>query len=76
MLKRFRSLIITILLVVAANMAISYASTVPALPNSPRPKSTVPALPNSPRPKSNVIEPSNSLMTKSTVPALPNSPRP
>jgi len=50
MLKRFRSIIITILLVIGVDMAISYASNVPTLPDSPRPKSNVPTLPDSPRP--------------------------
>jgi len=76
MLKRFRSIIITILLVIAADLAISYASNVPILPDSPRPKSNVPILPDSPRPKSNVPILPDSPRPKSNVPILPDSPRP
>lgn len=63
MMKKFRAIFVTLLLVFGANFVISYASNVPMLPDSPRPKSNVPMLPDSPRPKSN-------------VPMLPDSPRP
>ena len=65
--KRVRSLGITILLIIATNIAISYASNVPILPDAPRPgsKSQVPILPDAPRPGS-----------KSQVPILPDAPRP
>lgn len=64
--KRFRSLVIMIMAVVATNIAISFASDhksstsnhgltiaksgVPNLPDFPRPKSGVPNLPDFPRP--------------------------
>jgi len=58
-----RSVIVTILLIIAADIAISYASSVPLVPDSPRPKSSVPLVPDSPRPQS-------------SVPLVPDSPRP
>ncbi len=61
--KRVRALVITLALVVGAEAAISYASTKPILPDSPKPKSTKPILPDSPKPKS-------------TKPILPDSPKP
>ncbi len=76
MLNRLRSLIVTVLLVLAANAAISYTSTIPMLPDSPRPKSTIPMLPDSPRPKSTIPMLPDSPRPKSTIPMLPDSPRP
>jgi len=76
MVKKIRAILITLVLVFAANMAISYASNVPLLPDSPRPKSNVPLLPDSPRPKSNVPLLPDSPRPKSNVPLLPDSPRP
>jgi hypothetical protein len=76
MFKRVRSIIITIFFIASANLAISYASSVPMLPDSPRPKSSVPMLPDSPRPKSSVPMLPDSPRPKSSVPMLPDSPRP
>ncbi|MBI5477129.1 MAG: hypothetical protein HY964_10390 [Ignavibacteriales bacterium] len=76
MIKKIRAILVTLLLVFGANLLISYASTVPLLPDSPRPKSTVPLLPDSPRPKSTVPLLPDSPRPKSTVPLLPDSPRP
>ena len=78
--NRLMSVIVTLMLVVMANLAISSVlnakSTVPAYPDSPRPKSTVPAYPDSPRPKSTVPAYPDSPRPKSTVPIYPDSPRP
>lgn len=77
--KRTRSLVITLAIVVATNMAISSSlerGTVPNLPDSPRPKGTVPNLPDSPRPKGTVPNLPDSPRPKGTVPNLPDSPRP
>jgi hypothetical protein len=78
-MKRVRSLAFVLAVVAISNYAISLASGVPHLPESPRPtrtsvssaelgqeaaKSGVPHLPESPRP------------TRSGVPHLPESPRP
>ena len=78
-MKRVRSLAFVLAAVAISNYAISLASGVPHLPESPRPtrasvssvelsqdaaKSGVPHLPESPRP------------TRSGVPHLPESPRP
>ncbi len=65
--KRVRMVVITIFLVVATDIAISYASIVPMLPDAPKPgtKSIVPMLPDAPKPG-----------TKSIVPMLPDAPRP
>jgi len=76
MFKKVRAIFITIIVVFGVNMAISYTSTAPLLPDSPRPKSTVPILPDSPRPKSTVPILPDSPRPKSTVPILPDSPRP
>lgn len=67
MFKKIRSIIITLLLIVAADIAISYASNVPILPDPPRPEriSNVPILPDPPRPE-----------RVSNVPILPDPPRP
>jgi hypothetical protein len=68
-MKRVRSLAFVLAVVAISNYAISLASGVPVLPESPRPaKSGVPVLPESPRP-TNTLE-------KSGVPVLPESPRP
>lgn len=51
--KRFRALIVTLLLVVATNIAISYAgnrSGVANMPDPPHPKSGVANMPDPPRP--------------------------
>ncbi len=74
--KRFRSLIITLAAVAATNYAISFASGVPNVPDSPRPKSGVPNVPDSPRPKSGVPNVPDSPRPKSGVPNIPDSPRP
>lgn len=55
--KRFRALLITLLLVIATNIAISYAgyrSGVANMPDPPRPKSGVANMPDPPRPRSGV----------------------
>lgn len=66
-MKRIRSLVVTIVLIAATNIAISYASNVPFLPDAPKPgtKSNVPFLPDAPKPG-----------TKSNVPFLPDAPKP
>ena len=65
--NRFISVVVTVMLAVVANLAISSVlnakATVPIYPDSPRPKATVPIYPDSPRPKA-------------TVPIYPDSPRP
>ena len=61
--KRTRSLVITIIAIAVTNIAISYASGIPILPDSPKPKSGIPILPDSPKPKSG-------------IPILPDSPKP
>ena len=53
--KRYRAVVIAIIAALSVNYAISFASGVPTMPNSPRPKagvpnSGVPTMPNSPRP--------------------------
>jgi hypothetical protein len=74
--KRTRSLVITIIAIAVTNIAISYASGVPMLPDSPKPKSGVPMLPDSPKPKSGVPMLPDSPKPKSGVPMLPDSPKP
>ncbi|MBI5022039.1 MAG: hypothetical protein HZB59_11445 [Ignavibacteriales bacterium] len=76
MFKKFRAIFITILMVLVANILISFASTIPLLPDSPKPKSTIPLLPDSPKPKSTIPLLPDSPKPKSTIPLLPDSPKP
>ena len=48
--KRTRSLVITIIAIAITNIAISYASGIPILPDSPKPKSGMPIIPDAPKP--------------------------
>ncbi len=61
--KRFRSLVITVAAIAATNFAISYASGVATIPDTPKPKSGVATVPDAPRPKSGVA-------------TVPDTPRP
>jgi len=78
--NRLVSVIVTLMLVVMANLAISSVlnakATVPIYPDSPRPKATVPIYPDSPRPKATVPIYPDSPRPKATVPIYPDSPRP
>jgi hypothetical protein len=77
--KRFRSLAITLAIVVVTNIAISNVemrSGVTNIPDSPRPKSGVTNIPDSPRPKSGVTNIPDSPRPKSGVTNIPDSPRP
>lgn len=77
--RRFRSLIITVVAVAATNAAIAFASGVPMIPDSPRPKdSGVPMIPDSPRPKDSGVPmiPDSPRPRTSGVPMIPDSPRP
>ncbi len=62
-MKRFRALVITVIVIAATNYAVSFASGVATLPDGPKPKSGVPILPDCPKPKSG-------------VPILPDCPKP
>ncbi len=48
--KRIRSLVVTVIAIAVANIAISYASGMPIIPDSPKPKSGMPIIPDSPKP--------------------------
>ena len=61
--KRIRSLVVTVIAIAVANIAISYASGMPIIPDSPKPKSGMPIIPDSPKPKSG-------------MPIIPDSPKP
>ena len=74
--KRTRSLVITIIAIAITNIAISYASGVPMMPDSPKPKSGVPMMPDSPKPKSGVPMMPDSPKPRSGVPMMPDSPKP
>jgi hypothetical protein len=74
--KRLRSLVITVIAIGLTNIAISYASGVGVIPDSPRPKSGVGVIPDSPRPKSGVGVIPDSPRPKSGVGVIPDSPRP
>jgi hypothetical protein len=74
--KRVRSLVITVIAIAVTNIALSYASGVSTIPDSPRPKSGVSTIPDSPRPKSGVSTIPDSPRPKSGVSTIPDSPRP
>ncbi len=74
--NRLRSIVITVIAVAATNLAISYASGVPTIPEAPRPKSGVPTIPEAPRPKSGVPTIPEAPRPKSGVPTIPEAPRP
>jgi len=61
--KRTRSLVITVIAIALTNIAISYASGVAVVPDSPKPRSGVAVVPDSPKPKSGVA-------------VVPDSPKP
>ena len=65
--KRFRALVLTLVAITAVNYAISIAGTfkssIPVIPDAPRPKSSIPVIPDAPRPKS-------------SIPVIPDAPRP
>ena len=54
--NRFRSLVIAVIAIAATNVAISYGfssrSSLPILPEPPKPKSGMPIVPELPRPRS------------------------
>lgn len=78
--KRLGSLIVTMLLIVATNLAISYTENTPtasktgmSYPNPPRPKTGM-SYPNPPRPKTGMSYP-NPPRPKTGM-SYPNPPRP
>lgn len=74
--RRIRSIVITVVAVFAANIAISYASGVPIMPDMPKPKSGVPIMPDMPKPKSGVPIMPDMPKPKSGVPIIPDMPKP
>jgi hypothetical protein len=77
--KRFRAIGITVLAVAATNFAISFASGVPTIPDSPKPKASgVPTIPDSPKPKGSGVPtiPDSPKPKTSGVPTIPDSPKP
>ncbi len=82
-LKRVRSIVIMIALVVATNIAISYAGTgfgnktgLAMIPDSPRPKTGLAMIPDSPRPKTGLSMIPDSPRPKTGLAMIPDSPRP
>ena len=82
-LKRVRSIMLTIALVVATNIAISYAGTgfgnkagIALIPDSPRPKAGIALIPDSPRPKAGIALIPDSPRPKAGIALIPDSPRP
>jgi hypothetical protein len=78
---RFRSVIVTMLLVIGVNMAISYTqkSGITIMPDAPRPtKSGITIMPDAPRPtKSGItIMPDAPRPAKSGITIMPDAPRP
>jgi len=74
--KRTRSLVITVIAIALTNIAISYASGVAVVPDSPKPRSGVAVVPDSPKPKSGVAVVPDSPKPKSGVAVVPDSPKP
>lgn len=80
--KRFVSILIVMILIVATNIAISYAGNsnskagIAILPDSPRPKAGIAILPDSPRPKAGIAILPDSPRPKAGIAILPDSPRP
>ena len=74
--KRLRSIAITLAAVAATNLAISYASGLPMIPDAPRPKSGLPMIPDAPRPKSGLPMIPDAPRPKSGLPMIPDAPRP
>lgn len=78
---RFRSILVTMLMVVVVNIAISYTqkSGITIMPDAPRPtKSGITIMPDAPRPtKSGItIMPDAPRPTKSGITIMPDAPRP
>ena len=65
--KRFRSLVIAVIAIVATNAAISYGfsnrSAIPIVPEIPKPRSGLPIVPAPPKPRS-------------AIPIVPDIPKP
>lgn len=78
--KRLSSIVLTMGLIVATNIAISYAGNnkagIAILPDSPRPKAGIAILPDSPRPKAGIAILPDSPRPKAGIAILPDSPRP
>ena len=74
--KRFRSLVITVMAIAATDIAISFASGIPVMPDAPRPKSGIPVMPDAPRPKSGIPVMPDAPRPKSGIPVMPDAPRP
>jgi hypothetical protein len=79
-LKRFRSVVITIIVIASTNYAISLTtlnrSGVTATPDVPKPRSGVTATPDVPKPKSGVTATPDVPKPKSGVTATPDVPKP
>jgi hypothetical protein len=75
-MKRFRALVITVIVIAATNYAVSFASGVATIPDGPKPKSGVATLPDGPKPKSGVATLPDGPKPKSGVPMLPDCPKP
>jgi hypothetical protein len=74
--KRTRSLVITVIAIALTNIAITYASGVAVVPDTPRPRSGVAVVPDTPRPKSGVAVVPDTPRPKSGVAVVPDTPRP
>jgi hypothetical protein len=78
--KRFRSLVITITMVAATNIAISYASNsktgAAIIPDVPRPKTGAAIIPDVPRPKTGAAIIPDVPRPKTGAAIIPDVPRP
>jgi hypothetical protein len=77
--KRFRSLGVTLAIIVVTNIAISNVgmkSGVTNIPDAPRPKSGITNIPDAPRPKSGITNIPDAPRPKSGITNIPDAPRP
>ena len=77
--KRFRSLVITLIVVASTNYAISFTTSrsgVASVPDMPRPKSGVASVPDMPKPRSGVASVPDMPRPRSGVASVPDMPRP
>jgi hypothetical protein len=79
-LKRFRSIVITIIVIASTNYAISLTSGsksgIAAIPDMPKPKSGIAAIPDMPKPRSGIAAIPDMPKPKSGVAAIPDMPKP
>lgn len=82
--KRFRSLLITVFLVIGVNIAISESGLtntiskagISVMPDAPRPKAGISVMPDAPRPKAGISVMPDAPRPKAGISVMPDAPRP